>query len=211
GLVLPLVLAAGSYWRSFAGAAISALALSLASVALFGLEPWYAFFGSGEVTRSYVLEQVPTGWFKIQTMFSAVRGMGGTVELAYGLQALVALAVLCGLAWLWWSTRSRPENLPAAKAATCTGALLVTPYVLDYDMLVLAPAVAFLVADGMKRGFHPYEKSVYATIWLLPLIARLVAQYAHLPIGLIGMAGLFGFTLWAVLRNNRAGVVPVAA
>jgi len=211
GLVLPLVLAAGGYWRSFAGAAISVLALSLASVVLFGLEPWVAFFGSGEVTRGYVLEQVPTGWFKIQSAFSAVRGIGGAVELAYALQAVVAVCVLGALAWLWWSVRSRPENLLAAKAATCSGALLVTPYVLDYDMLALAPAVAFLVADGLSRGFGPYEKSLYAAIWLLPMIARPVAQYAYLPIGLIGMGGLFGFTVWTALRNNRAEAVPIAA
>lgn len=211
GLVLPLVLAAGGYWRSFAGAAISVLALSLASVVLFGVEPWVAFFGSGEVTRGYVLEQVPTGWFKIQTMFSAVRGMGGAVELVYALQGVVALGVLCALAWLWWSVRSRPETLPAAKAATCSGALLVTPYVLDYDMLVLAPAIAFLVADGLSRGFRPYEKSLYAAIWLLPMIARPVAQYGHLPIGLLGMGALFGFTVWSALQNNRTGAVPVAA
>ena len=211
GLVLPLVLAAGGYWRSFAGAAISVVALSLASVALFGLEPWVAFFGSGEVTRGYVLEQVPTGWFKIQTMFSAVRGMGGSVELAYALQAVVSVGVLGALAWLWWSARSRPENLLTAKAATCSGALLITPYALDYDMLVLAPAVAFLVADGLMRGFRPYGKSLYAAIWLLPLIARPVAQYGHLPIGLIGMGGLLGFTVWTALRSNRAEAVPVAA
>ena len=211
GLVLPLVLAAGGYWRSFAGAAISVLALSLASVVLFGLEPWVAFFGSGEVTRGYVLEQVPTGWFKIQSAFSAVRGIGGAVELAYALQAVVAVCVLGALAWLWWSVRSRPENLLAAKAATCSGALLVTPYVLDYDMLALAPAVAFLVADGLSRGFGPYEKSLYAAIWLLPMIARPVAQYAHLPIGLIGMGVLFGFTIWTGLKNKRAEAVPVAA
>ncbi|HSG96152.1 MAG TPA: glycosyltransferase family 87 protein [Afifellaceae bacterium] len=211
GMVLPLVLAAGGYWRCFAGAAISVVILCLASLALFGPEPWHAFFASGEVTRGYVLEQVPTGWFKIQSAFSAVRGLGGAVELAYGLQAVVALGVLGGLAWLWWSVRSRPENLLAAKAATCSGALLLTPYVMDYDMLVLAPAVAFLVADGSTRGFRPYGKSLYAGIWLLPLIARPVAQYAHLPIGLIGMAGLFGFTLWTALRNNRAKAVPAAA
>ena len=211
GLVLPLVLAAGGYWRPFAGAAISVVALSLASLALFGVEPWYAFFASGDLTRGYVLEQVPTGWFKIQSAFSAIRGMGGAVHLAYGVQAAVAAGVLAGLGWLWWSARSRPEILPAAKAATCAGALLVTPYVLDYDMLVLAPAIAFLVGDGLARGFRPYEKSLYAMIWLLPLIARPVAQYAHLPIGLLGMAGLFAFTLWTALKSNRAGTVPAAA
>lgn len=210
-LVLPLVLAAGGYWRSFAGAAISVVTLSLVSLALFGLEPWVAFFASGDVTRGYVLEQVPTGWFKIQSAFSAVRGMGGTVALAYGLQAVVSVSVLGALAWLWHSKRSRPENLAAAMAATCSGALLVTPYILDYDMLVLAPAVAFLVADGLRRGFRPYEKSLYGAIWLLPLIARPVAQYGHLPIGLIGMVAMFGFTIWTVLRNNRAETVPVAA
>jgi len=63
----------------------------------------------------------------------------------------------------------------------------------------------------LMRGFRPYGKSLYAAIWLLPLIARPVAQYGHLPIGLIGMGGLFGFTVWTALRNNRAEAVPVAA
>ena len=33
--------------------------------------------------------------------------------------------------------------------------MLATPYSLDYDLMVLAPAIAYLAADGLARGFAP--------------------------------------------------------
>ena len=65
GLVLPFVLLAARQWKPFVGASIAVLVLSGLSVAAFGLEPWRAFLASGEVTRTVVLEQTATGWFKI--------------------------------------------------------------------------------------------------------------------------------------------------
>ena len=44
GLLLPIALAAGGYWRSFAAAAASAGSLVLVSLLLFGWETWHAFF-----------------------------------------------------------------------------------------------------------------------------------------------------------------------
>ena len=42
--------------------------------------------------------------------------------------------------------------------------------------MVLAPAIAFLAADGISRGFDAYEKSALAGLWLMPLVARSIAQ-----------------------------------
>ncbi|WP_205520654.1 glycosyltransferase family 87 protein [Propylenella binzhouense] len=199
GLVLPLVLAAGGHWKAFCGAAVSVVGLSALSVAAFGLEPWYAFFASGDDTRRFILEELSTGWFKIQSVFSAVRGLGGPLALAYGAQALVSAAVLGALAWVWFLGSGR-----YAKAAACTGALLVTPYVLDYDMAVLGPALAFLAARGLARGFRPYEKSLMLAAWVVPLLARPVAQHLDLPIGLIVMAALFVFSVRGALTEEAA-------
>ncbi len=198
GAVLPLVLIAGGYWRSFFSAGVTVALLCLATLMLFGIEPWPAFLESRTVTRTIVLEDVSTGWFKIQSAFSAVRGFGGPVALAYGVQAIVAGGVLIALGWLW-----RGGATPASMAAACIGSALITPYILDYDLMVLAPAVAFLALCGRVKGFQPYEISLLAFMWLLPLIARPVAQYAHIPIGLIGMLVLFGFAVRLGLNEMR--------
>ena len=50
--------------------------------------------------------------------------------------------------------------------------MLATPYTFDYDMVVLAPAIAFIAVDGLARGFGPWEKTALAALWLVPLLAR---------------------------------------
>ena len=116
-----------------------------------------------------------------------MRGFGGSVAAAYVAQALISLAVLGMLVRAWLGGVGRSE-----KAAVAVAALLVTPYVLDYDMLLIAPAIAFLVADGLEKGFRPYEKAILAASFVAPLAARPAAQVLHLPLGLIVMLALFG-------------------
>jgi hypothetical protein len=125
-----------------------------------------------------VLEQGGTGWFKIQSVFSWVRMWGGSIALAYAMQAAVTIALAAALCWLW---RSRAPY--AVKAAgLLIGTLLATPYSLDYDLMLLAPAIAYLVTDGMTRGFAPWEKTILAVLWIVPLVARSVPQATVIPL-----------------------------
>ena len=202
GILLPVILAAGGYWRTFASAAVTVIVLCGITLAVFGTEPWLAFLESRTVTRTIVLEEVSTGWYKIQSAFSAVRGLGGSVAVAYVVQGAVGLLVLAGLVWLW-----RGGATPAAKAAACIGSALMTPYVLDYDLMVLAPALAFLALDGEKRGYRPYEITLLASVWIMPLIARPVAQYAFLPVGLLVMLTVFVFTIRLAADERRQSAV----
>ena len=74
---------------------------------------------------------------------------GGPVPLAYAAQGIVTLGIAAALVWLW-----RSQAAFALKAAAlCIATLLATPYSLDYDMMLLAPAIAFLAVDGLERGF----------------------------------------------------------
>ncbi|MEZ5916373.1 MAG: hypothetical protein R3C40_02195 [Parvularculaceae bacterium] len=47
--------------------------------------------------------------------------------------------------------------------------LLATPYVLDYDFVALAPAMAFLAVNGAEKGWGPYEKTLLALAFAAPL------------------------------------------
>jgi hypothetical protein len=200
GLMIPLVLAASGRWRTMASAAATVGALAIATLLAFGPEAWNAFLGSAQFTRTIVLEQGGPGWHKVQSVFSWVRMWGGAVPLAYAAQGVISLALAASLVWLW---RSR-ATFALKAAALALAALLATPYSLDYDMMVLAPAVAFLVADGLARSFAPYEKTALAALWLVPLIARAVAEATLIPLGLITMGATFVLLLRQASREHCA-------
>ena len=116
-----------------------------------------------------------------------MRLLGGGVTLAYGAQTLVTLCVLASLAWLWRTCRE-----PAiCGAALLTATLLTTPYALDYDEVVLGPAFALMVAHGLKAGFAPFEKTVLALTWAMPLFARTLGGLG-LPLGPLATLLLYG-------------------
>jgi len=160
--------------------------------------------------RSVVLEQGNIGWEKIQSMFAAVRTLGGTVPEAYAVQAAASTSVIGAIAWLWHSSAD-----PRLKyAALLVAALLTTPYCLDYDMVLLGPALAFVVAHGVEKGFAPFEKSLLAAVWVVPLIARQVAKLSYIPLGPIVMLTLFALIIGRAMQARsdiRAASTSLAA
>jgi len=58
--------------------------------------------------------------------------------------------------WVVWA-KPIPYSLKAA--IVCVGAVMVSPYLLAYDLCILSIAVAFLVRDGLSRGFLPGERT----------------------------------------------------
>jgi alpha-1,2-mannosyltransferase len=203
GLMIPIALAAGGYWRSFVAAALTAVLLTVVTTLVFGLQVWHAFFAGAEFTRTVVLEQGDTGWHKIQSVFSWARMWGAPVPLAYAIQGAATLALAMASAWLWHGK----APYPLKASGLCLAAILATPYTLDYDMMVLAPAIAFLAADGMARGFGPWEKTALAALWLVPLVARTFPQATLIPLGVPAMLAMFVL----ILRRTELAVVPPLA
>ncbi len=187
GLMIPIALMASGRWRCFAAAAASVALLALATTIAFGPHVWQAFLDSTRFTRLVALEQGDTGWYKIQSVFAWARMWGASVPLAYALQGAMVIALGAALVWLWRSTA--PDPLKAA--ALCLATILATPYTFDYDMMVLAPAIAFFAADGLGRGFGAWEKTALAALWLTPLVARSVAQATLIPLGVPAMLAVF--------------------
>jgi alpha-1,2-mannosyltransferase len=176
GVMLPLALAAGGYWRSFVTAAATVIVLGVTVTALFGTDIWMAFLASTHFTRTVVLEQGNTGFQKIQTLFSQVRLLGGPVALAYAVQGASFLFAAFVLVRLW----RRPASFANRGAALCLATLLSTPYSLDYDLMLLAPALALVAAEGKKHGFQPFELALLTLLWLLPMAARTFAAATHI-------------------------------
>ncbi|HEY8261070.1 MAG TPA: glycosyltransferase family 87 protein [Methylosinus sp.] len=199
-LALPVALACGGCWRTIASAAATTAAMVLVSVDAFGAGSWIAFVHSLSDTRTIVLEDGAAGFAKIQSVFAAVRLLGGDIRLAYGAQSATTLLTIAALALLW---RSRADDRAKA-AATIVASLLATPYCLDYDMAALAPALAFMTARGMERGFGPYMKSALAAAYVIPLAARPLAAIASVPLGAATLAVLLAVIVLDALRDGAA-------
>jgi hypothetical protein len=178
GLMIPLVLVATAQWRAIAAAAATVAALTLATFAAFGPQVWQAFLATTSFTRAAVLEQGGIDWFKMQSVFSWMRMWDIPVAAAYAVQGAVTLAAAAGLVWLWRSRIGYANKAASLAVAT----LLATPFCFDYDLMLLAPAIAFLAAGGFERGFAPWEKTLLAALWLVPLVARSVPEATLIPL-----------------------------
>jgi arabinofuranan 3-O-arabinosyltransferase len=153
GLLFPLVLIATSHWRVFCSAAVTTVLLALVSWLAFGTESWQAFFHWMPMFSQAFLTEGKAPWWKLQSLFAMVRYLGGTEQFAWMCQWAFSAAVAVVLVMMWRSRIS--YSLKAA--ALATGTLLITPYLFMYDVMVLAIAVGFLVRNGLRTGFRPYE------------------------------------------------------
>src|SRR5215469_12574338 len=200
GVMIPIALFASRRWSSIAAAIATIAALLALSFVTLGGDVWHAFADSTHFTQTVVLEQGGTGWEKIQSAFSAARNWGADVHTAYAIQIALALALAASLAWLWHSDAA----FELKASALATASLLATPYVLDYDLVVLAISIAFLVRHGFALGFRDYEVSALAAAWIMPLLSRAVAAATGIPLGLIVMLALYGLTLRRAIAESRA-------
>lgn len=199
GLVIPIVLAAGGYWRACLGSALAVLALCGATLLLFGPDVWTQFVASLPDARRVTIEESGTGWYKLVSAYAYVRFMDGSPALASLVQGVVGAGALAGAAWLWWRRAAFPLRAAAAILAT----ILATPYLLDYDLALLGPAIAFLVAHGLRHGFARWEATLLAGAWVVPVASRHLVFFAHLPGAFMVVAGLLLATVMRARAERR--------
>ena len=196
GLLFPFVLIADRQWLTIAAAAITAIALAALSWLVFGSTSWQAFVHWAPLSSHALIDEGALDWYRVQSVFALVRAHGGSETLAWTVQAIVTLTLAVGLIWLW---RSRaPFELKAA--ALAAGALLATPYLFMYDLVVLAVAVAFLLRLALAHEFLTrIEIAALAVAGVLILIYPYVKTHVGFAAVVIVMA--------VVLARARAGFI----
>jgi hypothetical protein len=196
GLLFPIALVAAGYWRAFFTAAMVAVLMAVAAWFAFGSDTWQAFFANIGHTSQAFLSDGWADWGKLQTAFGLTRMLGGGETLAWAVQGAVALVAAIAIALLW---RSRAAYEIKA-AALATGAMLATPYLYTYDLVVLAVPLAFLFRLGHVRGFLPHEMAGIGVACLLVLIFPFVKA----PVG-------FAALLVVAALIARRAIVPQSA
>jgi hypothetical protein len=188
GLLLPLALMASARWKTVAAAAAAVLVFAAAALAAFGLPTWRAFLAVSPLARA-TLEQGLVGFDKMQSVFAAARLLGAGLWLSYGLQILAAAMA----AWVVVRVARRaggPDPGLALGATVATASLLASPFLLDYDLTLLAMPMAWVVKEGREQGFRPWEKTALFAAFILPLVARVAAQRLGVPLSPVVVGAL---------------------
>jgi hypothetical protein len=199
GILWPVALLATGRFKTFIAAGATALALVLASYLVFGAETWAAFFKLSALARA-TLEKGYVAPEKMASVFAAVRVLGGGVTLGYAAQILIGLLGAASLVHLLRARKASDAHGPAILCAT----LLATPFLLDYDLVLLAIPLAWLAREGVREGFRPWEKLILAIGFVLPLIARSIAEATSIPLTPFVVAALYACVLRRGLNRAHA-------
>jgi hypothetical protein len=194
GLLFPLALAVSGHWRVFFVASIVAAIMATLSWLAFGSVTWIAFFNSISHTSQAFLSDGWANWGKLQTAFGVTRTLGGGEALAWTAQGLLAVITALAVCAIW---RGRAA-FDIKAAALGTGAMLATPYLYTYDLVVLAIPLAFLIRLGRRDGFLAYEWHGIALACLLVLVFPFVTA----PVGFAAVLAVAALILRRALRTT---------
>jgi len=146
GLLIPICLIAGGHFRAFIAAAITAAIMLAATGLLFGWDLFELYRTTTHPMMMQYLEQAAPEGVQVNEvqLFLTLRALGASLQLAYAVQIAAAVAAAIG-AWFLWR---RPMVDPMEKALRVglTGclALMTSPYIHSYDMVVYSFALALL-------------------------------------------------------------------
>jgi glycosyl transferase family 87 len=176
GLLFPVMLVAGGYWRAFVIAALTALMTALMTAALFGPQVWIDFVTIGLPVQNFVLVDPKLALEPFcPTIYMNLRGLGASFALAMTVQLVVAALAAAAVAWVFRFHRDAAPDIKMALFLACS--VCVTPYLLAYDTLALCfAALMLLERDRLDAAGRRLAQLVY---WL-PLI-QLGLGHIHVP------------------------------
>ena len=206
GLMIPLALAAAGQWRAFATAAVSAAALVLLSVLVFGADTWRAFLET--VAGSPTMYQSGRILFEgMANVFGGARMIGADARVAYGLQGIATLCagIIVVLTW------RRPLSLPIRAAVLASATVVAAPLVLLYDLMLAAIAAVWLVRDRNSPAASAWEMVVMAVIYLVLLDGRTLGEQWQLPVFPLAAIGVLAMAAARAWREGAASTAVPAA
>lgn len=195
GLLLPLMLLLTGRWRVIVSATVTTLALVALTAVLFGTKVWTDYVAVAVPMQQAVLTE-SGGLFPpmAPTIFMNARIAGLPLPLCWALQGLASVFAVAAVVWTFW--RRRDPILSVALFVTAS--FIVTPYAVNYDMVVFGWVLALLRERG---GATARDDGLAFAVWTLPVTAILL--------GVAGIPGsalvLVAFAARLIWRLRQAG------
>ena len=173
GLLVPIVLVLTGQWRVIASASVTVGAVATLATLAFGSQVWSDWLALSATAQAAMAQGV-IGYAKMQSPFAGLMLLGAGASFAYLFQIGVGIAVIGSVIWVSW----RREYSLAHASLMLAGAPLMTPFILDYDLVLLAFPLIWLAATG----YRPWEKAVSAAVFIAAAFSRPLAITAGIPI-----------------------------
>ena len=194
GVLVPILLAISGRWRVIIAATATVVATAVLAALVLGAEIWPAFLRNSAGAQAQ-LEQGLVDYGRMASVFAFVRSIGIGASPAYTAQALAALCA----AWMVFSVARHVSDGRAQCALLVAAIPFAMPYFYEYDAVILAVPMAWLLAEGVRDGFRAGERSILAACFFAPLIASIPGLFGN---GFALVAG--ALLLGAVARRARA-------
>lgn len=167
---LPVALAAEGRWRVFLATGVTGLALCAAASLLFGVQVWVDWLGS-IAQFSELAMQDPLMTRNMVTPAAALHGAGVDARWALALIPAAGAAV-------WFAFRRR-RSFPVQLIVLFGAALAVSPYAMNYELALFAPAIAiYLGRTNDPRWIWTLAVVTVIAITIHPALVNLLAVMA---------------------------------
>jgi hypothetical protein len=202
GLVLPIVLLLERRWITMAAALATTAVLVAATSMLFGWNVWIEFWQKAVPEQQWLTAHGEGLLFAMMSsVFYGARLMHLPAVLAWTLQGIVAVLAIAAAVWTYW--RRRDPALSLALLVTAT--FLVTPYILNYDMVVFGFVVALLRDRGDNT---PADHWLLIAVWTLP-VTMMIAAAGFVPLAPIVLIAFASRLLWRMARTSGGEARPL--
>lgn len=197
-LILPVCLLAGRHYRSLLAMFVTATVLEAAGIALAGMHSLPAFLATSHEILGVVAHR-PELLPRLPTVYSLLVGLSLAPAVAIVCQAIVSLADIVAVFVIW----RRSNDLAVRTLAWAAGAVLATPFIYDYDLVIFVVPLAAIAKSRWKQGIAWSDAIVMSILWWGSFGVRYLAGAAGFQAGPLLVALLLVYAVWnAGIRGN---------
>ena len=197
-VLLPLALVADRQWRTIGVAGATAGLIAAVATAIWGPGLW------ADWLRAMARFQRAT--FAMPSVVRAMITPYAALDLA-GLRGAWAFPLIPPVLLAVWSTFRRTADVPTRMLALIGGTLLIIPYAINYELALLAPALAALAMRTQDRRWPAYAAAVLLYAAAVPVLGM---GYIYCQSALVLLLALLGWARWPSLRTRPDAWAPIA-
>ena len=184
-LLVPVALAAARAWRALAASLLAAALLGAVSAVTFGLQAWRLWLeaivqGHDPALAAWFADTFLAGY----SLYVSAALMGLPDMAARAVQATAAIVAAMAVWRVFRGACSGEQRLAVLLAA----AIVATPHLLAYDMVLLAASVVLL---WPREGIGAGAFALYAAVWVLPFVRPIQGPVERVAVPVVLLALLY--------------------
>ncbi|ANC44330.1 glycosyltransferase family 87 protein [Pandoraea pnomenusa] len=162
-ILFPLAFLCARAWRALAACVATVVATTVLAAVVFGPEVYPTFLHATTFARQSIVDGTAQ-IARVPTIFVMMKMLGAPLVVSAVVHGIVALGAVAVMIDFW----RRPTAFALRAATLLCATALVSPYLYDYDLAILALVVAWHVRDGLSRGWLRGEREWLVVLWLTP-------------------------------------------